>query len=136
MRNAPSIRPIFDKRRDFVSSGNKTNTLIQSLRCQPLRVSRAIREFMMMENYISIVLENGTLDIIMAPCRMFLHDFPFFFRQRISFIENPVLDKKLTDIMKHSSQVGLSRSNTEVFVGANHYILCYLCSKDGVLVEI
>lgn len=91
---------------------------------------------MMMENHIPIVLENGTLDIIMAPCRMFLHYLPFFFRQRMSFIENPVLDKEFTDIMKRSSQVGLSRTNTEVFVGANHYILCYLCSKDGMLVEI
>ena len=72
----------------------------------------------------------------MAPGRVILHDLPLSFRQRMPFIENPVLDKKLADVMEHACHVCLSSGETEVFIAANNNIPGNLGGQDWMSIEM
>ncbi len=81
---------------------------------------------MMVKDHVSERFEYSSPNIIMAPGRVFLHDLPFSFRQRMSFIEYLVLDKELADVVEHSRHVRLSSRETEIIFGTSHDIPCNL----------
>lgn len=85
---------------------------------------------MMVKDHVSVRFEYRALNIIMAPCRVILHNLPLSFRQRMPFIENPVLDIKLADVMEHACHECLSSGETEVFIAANNNIPGKLGGQD------